>query len=309
MLPRGIYAPLPAFFNDTDELDLDAYSAHAKYMATQGVVPVASASIGEAVHLDSEERMQIIRCLRSALDSIDLLQIPVVAGVGANSTRQTIQLARDAATAGAAFVLVVPPGYYAGVLKSHPTALRNFFLDVARGSPVPVIIYNYPGVAGGIDLDSDTVVNIADAANNICGIMLSCGNVGKLARISAAVESSAFRTFAGFIDFLLPSTLVGSAGAISPLPNLAPRFCMELWRLSQEIPMDFAEVRRLQGLAALGEASLLKYGVSGLKGLLSLKFGYPSTPRLPLLPATDNVVIQILNDQYVAQILGIENTL
>lgn len=49
----------------------------------------------------------------------------------------------------------------------------------------------------------------------------SCGNVGKVSRITSAVDSS-FKTIAGFIDFLLPAVSVGSAGAISPLPNIAP---------------------------------------------------------------------------------------
>jgi hypothetical protein len=133
--------------------------------------------------------------------------------VGANSTRETSQLAHDAAAAGADFVLVVPPGCYAGVLKANPTAIRNFFVDVAAASPVPVcllfpkystymstpfgrystpnrrkvqrineimgtnnvcrIIYNFPAVSAGIDLSSDDVVDIAKAAPNMCGIMLS----------------------------------------------------------------------------------------------------------------------------------------
>lgn len=49
----------------------------------------------------------------------------------------------------------------------------------------------------------------------------SCGNVGKVSRITSLLDGS-FKTIAGFIDFLLPSISVGSAGAISPLPNLAP---------------------------------------------------------------------------------------
>lgn len=61
--------------------------------------------------------------------------------MGANSTRETTQLAHDAAAAGADFVLVVLPGYYAGVLKANPTAMRKFFVDVAAASPVPVCVF------------------------------------------------------------------------------------------------------------------------------------------------------------------------
>lgn len=84
-------------------------------------------------------------------------------------------------------------------------------------------------------MDSDLVMDIVRASSNICGIKLTCANVGKLTRIMAEANSPAFQsayprsregmTFTaidGFIDFLLPSVAVGSGGAISGLPNFAP---------------------------------------------------------------------------------------
>ncbi|KAM0449693.1 hypothetical protein ACHAO4_007358 [Trichoderma viride] len=137
-LPKGLYAPLPVFFNDQDEIDYEAFAKHAKYVTAPGVLPVVSASMGEAVHLTPQERVKLIQTLRSALDSIGLQETPIVAGVGGNSTRETIQLARDAAAAGANFALVIAPGYWAGYLKGNPAAARKFFVDVAAASPIPV---------------------------------------------------------------------------------------------------------------------------------------------------------------------------
>lgn len=97
------------------------------------------------------------------------------------------------------------------------------------------IIYNFPAVSGGIDMDSDLVVDIVKASPNICGIKLTCANVGKLTRILAETGSPEFKlayprrhpgleftAIDGFIDFLLPSVAVGAGGAISGLPNVAP---------------------------------------------------------------------------------------
>lgn len=65
--------------------------------------------------------------------------MPVIAGVGAPSTRETISLAQDAAMAGADFVMVIPPGYYAGLLKADGMqAIKKYFVDVSKASPVPV---------------------------------------------------------------------------------------------------------------------------------------------------------------------------
>ncbi|KAM5529273.1 dihydrodipicolinate synthetase [Fusarium oxysporum f. sp. phaseoli] len=305
-LPSGVYAPLPAFFSNTDELDLKAYVEHAIYVAKPGVIPVVSATMGEAAHLDRQERIQLIRTLRSALDENGLHRTPIVAGVGATSTRETISLAKDAAAAGAEFVLVIAPSYYASALKANPIAIKTFFIDVALKSPLPIVIYNFPLVAGGIDLTSDDIVDIARTAPNICGIMLSCGNVGKVSRITSLLDES-FKTIAGFIDFLLPSISVGSAGAISPLPNIVPDFAMELWRSTQSLDCaaDWATARLLQEKASLAEAELLSGGVAGLKYLLNKQFGYPATPRRPLQPLSEDTAGRLSNSKYLMGFMDI----
>lgn len=139
------------------------------------------------------------------------------------------------------------------------------------------IIYNFPAVSGGIDMDSDTIVDIVRAAPNVCGAKLTCANVGKLTRITAQVHSKAFkeaypRSFGpypfevidGFIDFLLPSISSGSAGAISGLPNVAPRVCVRLWEACQKIddPASYKLAQELQNLVSLADGIQLKVGVS-----------------------------------------------
>ncbi|KAL5324689.1 hypothetical protein ACEPPN_009237 [Leptodophora sp. 'Broadleaf-Isolate-01'] len=274
-------------------------------VAKPGVIPVVSATLGEAAHLDRQERIQLIKALRSSLDENDLHKTPIVAGVGATSTRETISLAKDAAAAGAEFVLVIAPSYYATALKANPTAIKRFFIDVASQSPVPVIIYNYPVVSGGIDLTSDDVVDITTAAPNICSIMLSCGNIGKVSRTTSLVDGS-FKTLAGFIDFLLPAVSVGAAGAISPLPNIAPEFAMELWRATQSLDSaaDWAKARQLQEKASIAEAELLKGGVAGLKYLLNQRFGYPAAPRLPLQPLSEVATANLSNNKYLKDLMA-----
>lgn len=174
LLPKGIYTPLPTFFLPNEDLDLDAFSQHVRFIADAGTIPVVAGSAGEAPHLTAEERKQLIRTARSALDKAGIEGVPIVAGVGAPSTRETISLARDAEIAGADFVMVIPPGYYAGELqKEAGRALSQFFVDVAAASPLPVILYNFPGVSSGIDLDSDFIVGVARASDNVVGVKLT----------------------------------------------------------------------------------------------------------------------------------------
>lgn len=64
-----------------------------------------------------------------------------MAGAGAPSTRESIELSVEAAEAGADFVMVIPPGYYAGALLSDPSSIKKFFVDIAGASPIPVSVY------------------------------------------------------------------------------------------------------------------------------------------------------------------------
>jgi 4-hydroxy-2-oxoglutarate aldolase len=174
LLPKGIYTPLPTFFDDNEDLDLEALKEHVKFTASAGTIPVLSGSMGEAVHLSHSERSILISTTRSTLDSCDLTSVPIVAGVGASSTRETIELANEAAEAGADFVMVIPPGYYAGALKAgNGEALKKFFVDVAEGSKVPVLIYNFPAVSGGIDLNSDLILDVVRSSPNVVGTKLT----------------------------------------------------------------------------------------------------------------------------------------
>lgn len=188
-----------------------------------------------------EERTTLIKAARLALDSSSLKHVPIIAGCGAASTRESILLAKEAAAAGADFVMVIPPGYYSSTLIANRESIKNFFVDIAVASPVPVIVYNFPGVSGGIDLDSDMIVDIVKASPNVAGAKLTCASVGKITRVTALIDDPAFQArypriwqveedngwgffqvIDGYIDILLPSIASGAAGAISGLPNFAP---------------------------------------------------------------------------------------
>ncbi|KAL4954526.1 hypothetical protein BDW69DRAFT_183421 [Aspergillus filifer] len=318
-LPTGIYTPLPCFFKDDEDLDLESFKSHVKFIAGAGTVPVVSGTMGEAVHLSHKERADLISAARSALDEINLHHVPVVAGAGAPSTRESIELCKEAAAAGADYVMVIPPGYYAGALLSNTNSIRNFFIQVAEASPVPVIIYNFPAVSGGIDMDSNLIVDIIKGSGNVCGVKLTCANVGKLTRVIAEVEQPdfrqqyprkvdfPFRAIDGFIDFLLPSISVGAAGAISGLPNIAPKSCVKLWELCQEGKQE--EAQKLQNIISLADGIALKIGIAGMKKILNRHFGYGERPRLPLLPMTNAAVEQVFRNQHWNALLEKEDQL
>jgi len=256
--------------------------------------------MGEAIHLSHTERAALIRAARKALDLANLTAVPIIAGTGAGSTRETLDLTEQAAASGADYVLVIASGYFSGILANNKTALRNFWKEVSEKSPIPVMIYNYPGASGGIDLDSDLITELASDCPNICGVKLTCGNVGKLTRISSHVSSSEFQSvyprknalapflvLGGYSDFILSSAFANGHGAITGLANIAPRSVCQLFKLSEDAKRDpniLSEAQRIQGIVARADYTIAKASVVGTKALLEKLHGYGGVPRKPLPP-------------------------
>ena len=181
-----------ARITDALMIDIPTLKKHTVFLAEAGIKPLLAGTMGEGLHLSHSERITLIKATREALDDAGFQDIPIIAGTGAGSTRETIQLCKEAAEAGADYVIVITPGYFASVLATNRKALKAFFTEVADNSPIPVIIYNcwfildgyepnkgahtlftVPGASGGIDLDSDLIIEIAKEASNTIGVKLT----------------------------------------------------------------------------------------------------------------------------------------
>jgi hypothetical protein len=120
--------------------DIPTFQKHIVRIATADVGILIGGSMGEAHHLTPDERLQLIRAARNALDGANFGTVPIIVGTGAGSTRETIRLTKDAAEAGADYAIVIPSGYYAGSFDRK--AIKGFFQNVAEASPIPVMLYN-----------------------------------------------------------------------------------------------------------------------------------------------------------------------
>ena len=98
--------------------------------------------MGEAHHLSPEERIAVIKATREALDGAGFSSLPIIAGTGVGSTRETIARTKEAADAGADYAIVIPSGYFAAALGPDRKALKQFFEDVSEASTIPIMVYN-----------------------------------------------------------------------------------------------------------------------------------------------------------------------
>ena len=146
---------------------------------------VTMGSNGEAPHLNWEERISVIETTRTALDDAGFKQIPIIMGASGQSVRGTLELCQDAAKAGADYALALPPGYFRGAMNNG--VIADFYKRVADGSPLPRLVYSFPAVVAGIEMDSDLIISISHHPN-IVGTKFTYGDTGKLARVASAMN-------------------------------------------------------------------------------------------------------------------------
>ena len=254
----GVYVPAVTCFDpDTDELCLTEQAKYYAYLANSGLTGlVILGTNAETFLLTREERVALVKLARQSVPK----DYPIIAGVGGHSTKQVLEYISDAYSAGANFVLVLPCAYFGK--QTTPTVVENFYHQVASASPLPIIIYNFPGVCNGLDLDSDIMTSLAQAHPNIVGVKLTCGSVGKITRLAATFPPSRFAVFGGQSDFLVGGLAAGSAGCIAAFGNIFPRTIVhifDLWRRGQR-----DEALALHQKAALAE-SPTKAGIANTK--------------------------------------------
>ncbi|KAK3309736.1 uncharacterized protein B0T15DRAFT_389454 [Chaetomium strumarium] len=303
-LPKGVYVPMPAFFTSTtspssssseekekdNTLDIPATQRHTARLLAAGVAGlVVHGSNGEAVHLSRRERRAAIEAVadtvRHETDALHT-RVPLIAGCSAASVRETLALCREARDAGATHALVLPPGYYGRLLDVE--GLVRYFYAVADRGALPVVVYNFPAAANGVDLDSDVLLRLAGHPR-IVGVKLTCGNTGKLARLVAGAprvrggSRDDFFVAGGSADFILQGLVVGAHGTISGFANLAPRACVRIGELFEE--GRIREARELQHKVARADWLAIRYGFVGVKAAMPIFHGPAeescAVPRLP----------------------------
>lgn len=295
-LVPGVYVPTICFFDPvTEDLDTATIGTHAVRLARAGVTGLTTqGSNGEAVHLTHSERQTVTQTTRSALNAAGFSHLPVLVGCGAQSVRETIQYCREAYSAGGDYALVLPPSYYAPLFSPASASVIEFFNAVADQSPIPLLIYNYPGAVSGMDLSSDVIIQLS-VHPNIVGVKLTCGNTGKLNRIVAATKgakprslSSAppFLVLGGSADFTLQSLIGGGHGILAGLANISPKACIEIVRLYREGKL--AEAQKLQEVVARGDWAAIQGGIVSTKAGMESWLGYGGYARSPLPRPTSN---------------------
>lgn len=178
---------------------------------------VAVGTTGEASTLSMEEHTQVIKEIIRVANK----RIPIIAGTGANSTREAIELTKAAKDLGADAALLVTPYYN----KPTQEGLFQHYKAIAEAVELPLILYNVPGRTG-VDLANDTAVRLAEIPN-IVGIKDATGDVPRGKALIEALNGK-MAVYSGDDETAWELMLLGADGNISVTANIAPKAMSEV---------------------------------------------------------------------------------
>ena len=252
-------------------LDYDAYRQLIDWHIAEGTAGlVVVGTTGESPTVSVEEHTELIRIAVEHVAG----RLPVIAGVGGNSTAEAIELAGFAKRVGADAGLQVVPYYN----KPSQEGMYRHFRAVAEAVDLPTILYNVPGRTVA-DLSNDTILRLADVPG-IVGIKDATGDIVRGTDLLRRVPSS-FAVYSGDDPTAAALILLGAHGNISVTANVAPGLMAEL--CTAALAGDVARVRELNSqLYPLNRSLFLEANPVPVKWALAqmgkTKLGY----RLPL---------------------------
>ena len=270
--PGGINPALITPFTRDDKIDEVALRRLLRVVRphVDGVVPCGTT--GEFVYMSHAERRQV---LEICVDEVGG-EMPVIAGTGAASTREAMELARHAQEAGASACLAVTPYYI------HPSdkGIYQHFYEVARAVDLPVILYNIPQTVDAY-LPRQVLEDLSEI-DNVVGLKDSSGDLPYMMEVLEMTQGR-LDVLVGHDEVVLPALAAGCSGAILASAQVFPEVWQEVFRMIQA--GDLEEARQLQSrVQKLARIFVRHGGGVAVKAALNMMGVEVGRPRRPLKP-------------------------
>jgi 4-hydroxy-2-oxoglutarate aldolase len=271
----GVFAPMTTSFDDQGKLLLDKMAFNVQKLNSSRLRGyLVLGTNGEFRSLSTPESMDLLRAVVKTASPDKV----IMAGTGSESTSVSIELCHQAAEAGAHYGSLITPFFFAK--KMSDSALINHFIQVAERSPIPVLLYNNPGVTG-ITM-STTVIKEVSSHPRIVGMKDS--SPGNLSAYILNAQPG-FYLLAGSANFFFTGLLMGAVGGVLSLANAFPERCCRLYDLG--VARNLEEGRELQfHLMKINQMVSGKYGVAGVKAAMDFVGFYGGPTRSPLTSLT-----------------------
>ena len=276
---HGVGAALVTPFNADGSIDYRSLGGLIDYVIGNGVNYIVTlGTTAETPTLLIEEHVDISRFVDERVAG----RVPVVVGVGSNSTAEVIEQLSRVDLSHATAILSITPYY------NEPTqrGLYEHFRVVAGASPLPVILYNVPGRTG-VNMLPETTLRLAREVPNIVGIKEASGNIGQIEQLLAG-RPDGFMVISGDDSMALPLIRRGGDGVISVAADVFTASFMRAVNAAFAGDWTTADAEYARMDEAI-EALFAEGNPVGVKTALSIKGLVEPNFRLPLVPASDEL--------------------
>lgn len=264
-------------FDEGLNVDYDGAIQLAMRLESEGTTAlVITGTTGEAPTLTFEERSNLYRLIKKKVD------IPVLAGVGSNSTIDTINNVREAMNSGVDGLLVVTPYYN----KPDQDSLYAHFKAIAETTDLPIMLYNVPGRTG-CNLLPETVAKLSKI-ENIVALKEAGGNIVQFAEVVKLVNKD-FLVYSGDDALTLPALAVGGYGVVSVASHIVGREMKTMIEAYVEGDNNKAAEIHLKLLDIFNKLFIVANPIP-VKAALNLMNVNVGGLRLPLTSAKSNIL-------------------
>tara|TARA_B100000674_G_C37871084_1_gene929522 strand:- start:493 stop:1365 length:873 start_codon:yes stop_codon:yes gene_type:complete len=210
---KGSGVALVTCFNNDLSIDYDSMDKLLSHVITGGVdYLVLLGTTGESVTLSKKEKNEIVTFVRRKYK-----EIPIVIGIGGNSTSNILQEIKETDFEGIDAILSVSPYYN----KPTQEGIYNHYKMISKLSPKPLILYNVPSRTGS-NISSQTTLRLAHDFENIVAIKEASGNLDQIMSILKDKPDN-FTVLSGDDSLTLPMIYMGAKGVISVIGQLFPQ--------------------------------------------------------------------------------------
>ena len=278
-------------FTPEGKLDVDAGVRLAAHLVDQGADSlVLAGTTGESPTTTENEKLDLLRAVIDAVEK----RAKVIAGAGSNDTAHSVELARDAARAGAHGLLVVTP-YYS---RPPQAGLFAHFTAVADATDLPVALYDIPP-RSVVPIETETIRRLAEHPR-IVAVKDAKGDLNAGAEIIGTTD---LEFYSGDDALNLPWLSVGAVGFISVIGHLAPgrlRDMIAAYRAGDIVTARAINLSLIPLVRAVGRLGGVSASKAGLR-LLGVDVG---EPRLPQIPPTVEQIDSLAAEMHYAGVLA-----
>lgn len=279
---KGCATAIVTPFDEDNNINFDEFKKIINFQISNNInAIVVCGTTGEASTLSIQEREELIKYCVKVVNK----KIPVIAGVGSNSTKQVIENQNYAESIGIDGLLIVTPYYN----KTTQEGLIEHYKIISENTNLPIVLYNVPGRTG-VDIKPETYLKLSKI-KNIVATKEASGDISKILKIRSLCGDD-LNIYSGNDDQIIPILSLGGIGVISVLSNIMPKYTSEM--IEKYFKGQLKDASNMQiRVSNLIDSLFEEVNPIPIKEALNILGFKAGEPRLPLIKCSERLKFKI----------------